>query len=75
LSSNQLTVLPREFGNLTNLTWLSLSHNQLTTLPKEFGNLTNLIELSLENNPLTSPPPEIVQQGTQTILAYLQKQL
>ena len=35
--------------------------------------LTNLTSLSLDNNPLTSPPSEIVQQGTQAILAYLQQ--
>jgi hypothetical protein len=31
--------------------------------------------LSLGNNPLESPPPEIVEQGTEAILAYLREQL
>jgi Leucine-rich repeat (LRR) protein len=54
---------------------LSLSSYQLTVLPAEIGNLTNLTHLSFYDNQLTSPSAEIVQQGTQAILAYLRKQL
>jgi Leucine-rich repeat (LRR) protein len=57
------------------LTHLVLGDNQLTVLPNELANLTNLIEFKLNSNPLISPPPEIVQQGTQAILAYLREQL
>jgi Leucine-rich repeat (LRR) protein len=52
-----------------------LRNNQLTVLPAEIGNLTHLIQLSHSDNNLTSPPPEILQQGTQPILAYLRQQL
>jgi len=41
----QLTELPKEIGNLTNLTELNLTGNELTELPKEIGNLTNLTKI------------------------------
>jgi Leucine-rich repeat (LRR) protein len=57
---NQLTVLPPEIGNLSNLDFLDISDNQLTSLPLEIGSLSNLVELHLEDNPFTSPvPPSI----------------
>jgi hypothetical protein len=59
LSSNQLTTLPTEIGNLTDLTSLVLSYNQLTTLPAEIGSLQNLTSLDLSFNQLTALPTEI----------------
>ena len=49
----QLTTLPSEIGQLTNLTGLSLHGVQFTTLPSEIGKLTKLTELQIEKNPLT----------------------
>jgi small GTP-binding protein len=59
LELNQLTTLPPEIWQLTNLTELYLWGNQLTTLPPEIGQLTNLTALSLDSNQLTTLPPEI----------------
>jgi len=56
---NQLTELPKEIGNLVNLTWLIINYKQLTELPKEIGNLVNLTELILWDNQLTELPKEV----------------
>jgi small GTP-binding protein len=59
LGGAQLSELPPEIANLTNLTELDLSNNQLSTLPPEIANLTNLTKLVLEGNQLSKLPPEI----------------
>ena len=51
--------MPKELGNLVNLTELSLYQNQLTAVPKELGNLVNLTWLSLSQNQLTAVPKEL----------------
>ena len=68
LSNNQLTALPAEFGNLTQLTFLGLRFNQLTTIPTEIGNLTQLTFLDLSSNQLTIIPGTI---GNLTQLTFL----
>ena len=50
LVDNQLTNLPVEIGNLTNLTELYLRKNKLTSLPKELENLTKLKILDISSN-------------------------
>src|SRR6266568_6393702 len=73
LEGNQLRQLPPEIGRLTNLQTLALESNQLTQLPPEISQLTNLQTLSFTDNPnLLTPPPEIVVQGTQEVMAFLQ---
>ncbi|NJN77437.1 MAG: hypothetical protein HC803_03180, partial [Saprospiraceae bacterium] len=42
LQSNQLTTLPKEIAQLTNLNTLYLNSNQLTTLPKELAPIDEL---------------------------------
>jgi len=71
LNQNQLTTIPKELGTLNNLQFLDLSHNQLTTIPKELSALNNLLVLDLDENPIEFPPPEIVNQGSKSILNYL----
>lgn len=54
-----LTQLPPEIGNLSNLQELWLSGNDLTSLPPEIGSLSHLQNLVLYSNELTNLPPEI----------------
>jgi len=62
LYKNQLTTLPKEIGNLTNLPSLNLSYNKLTTLPKEIGQLTNLTRLYLGDNKFSEEEEEKIKQ-------------
>jgi Leucine-rich repeat (LRR) protein len=56
-----LTILPPEIWQLSQLEWLILSNNQLTTLPPKIGQLSHLQGLWLYNNQLTAIPAEIGQ--------------
>ncbi len=71
LYDTQLTTLPPEIGQLTNLTGLSLHGVQFTTLPSEIGKLTKLVYLGLGGNQFTTLPPEIGQL-TNLIWLYLE---
>ncbi|MBS0605338.1 MAG: leucine-rich repeat domain-containing protein [Verrucomicrobia bacterium] len=59
LSGLELTLLPSEITDLTNLEELNLSKNNLTTLPSEICNFANLQRLYLNNNQITALPSEI----------------
>jgi internalin A len=61
LGSNQLSSLPPEIVQLTNLQFLNLGSNQLSSLPPEIVQLTNLQFLDLGSNQLSSLPPEFGQ--------------
>jgi hypothetical protein len=51
LDGYQLTELPKNLKNLTQLKVLVLSKNQLTELPKGLEKLTQLMSLNLKDNP------------------------
>ncbi len=59
LSNLQLTTLPPNLTNLTNLTTLHLGGNRLTALPESLANLTNLTTLFLSSNQLTALPENL----------------
>jgi len=75
ISSNQLTTLPLEIGELTSLTTLGISGNQLTTLTPEIAELKSLTTLYLMGNQLTTLTPEIAELKSLTLLYLRGNQL
>ena len=71
LSDNRLKTVLNSISRLTQLQSLDLNNNRLTTLPPALGRLTQLTSLDLRNNAITDPPPDVIEQGTEAILAYL----
>ena len=59
LSYKELTILPPEIGNLSQLRELSLSNNKIEILPPEIGNLSQLQKLWLNYNQIKLLPSEI----------------
>lgn len=75
LFSKNLSSLPPELSQLTNLINLSLPSNQLSSLPPEIGQLSSLVYLVLSNNQLSSLPPEIGQLSSLSNLSLNRNQL
>ncbi len=61
LNNLELTAIPLQISQLTNLRKLDLGNNKLTVLSLEITQLTHLQELNLGNNQLTAISPEIGQ--------------
>jgi Leucine-rich repeat (LRR) protein len=74
ISYNELEELPVQIGQLTALEVLYLSENQLTALPRELACLRgSLKELLVEDNErLVFPPAEVVEEGKDAILDFLE---
>ncbi|KAK3677813.1 hypothetical protein LTR78_002663 [Recurvomyces mirabilis] len=60
LSTNQLTTLPTELFNLSNITVLSLRNNHLTELPPAIARLERLQELNIASNNIRDLPWELL---------------
>jgi len=61
LDENQLTSLPPEICNLTEI--------------KDLNGFWSNEGLKLQNNPLIFPPPEIISKGIEATFAFLRQQL
>lgn len=68
---NNLTTLPRELCQLTNLELLELSDNKIKELPKEIGQLKNLTELYLNRNEISELPNEITELNKLILLELI----
>jgi internalin A len=67
----QLTTVPAEMGQLSNLQTLRLDNNQLATVPRELELLSNLQILYLDNNQLSEVPIGLSQlQNLQVLWLY-----
>ncbi len=75
LSELNLSHLPSEVSQLTNLQELNLENNQLSHLPPEIVQLNNLQKLSLDSNQLSQLPPEISQLSNLQELSLNHNQL
>ncbi|MGH3721862.1 MAG: COR domain-containing protein [Pseudonocardiaceae bacterium] len=72
LSGRELSTLPPEIAQLTNLQTLNLSINQLTALPPKLAPLLkNGLDLDLGVNPFCDPLSELISRGSDTLAAYL----
>jgi hypothetical protein len=70
-----LTYLPPEIGQLSQLTRLRSNHSQLTILPAEIGKLSQLQKLELNQSQLASLPAEIGQLSQLRVLDLSRNQL
>jgi len=68
LMAKNLSLLPKEIGQLQALQWLHLDNNYLVSVPKEVGQLKALHGLYLGCNRLVSVPKEIGQLKTLRVL-------
>ena len=59
MNDNQLSTLPANLKNLTNLTTLNLSHNKLTQFPEVVVTLINLTHLFVNDNQLSTLPANL----------------
>ena len=76
LNDNQIKLIDVEgLRKLKVLTVLDLSNNDIQQVPPELGTLTQLRSLQLEGNPFRVPRPQILVQGTQSIMSYLRDRI
>ncbi|XP_065643607.1 leucine-rich repeat-containing protein 40 isoform X2 [Hydra vulgaris] len=74
LRDNAIAEIPESFTKLRTLERADLSNNSLSTLPNAVGKM-NLKALTLDGNSMRSIRRDIVDRGTNAILAYLKSRL
>lgn len=55
-AKNNITSVPKEFGNLVTLYYIDLSYNQIQYIPEELANMTKCSEIDIEHNQLRDIP-------------------
>ncbi|XP_044755833.1 leucine-rich repeat-containing protein 40-like [Coccinella septempunctata] len=75
-NDNKLSAINVEgFKKLTNLAVLDLSNNSINHVPPELGLLKQLRSLEIQGNLFRQPRYTILEQGTESILAYLRDRI
>lgn len=70
----QLSSIPNDIGELSELTVLRLPNNNLTDLPPSLAQLEHLKTLNLDDNPLNPALQSAYNQGLDAVKAYLRAQ-
>jgi Leucine-rich repeat (LRR) protein len=70
---DRLHSLPKEMGYMTSLIRLRVGNNALTELPVELERLTLLEDLSFDNNPIKNPREDVLAQGSESLIFYMQR--
>lgn len=73
LNDNQLTTLPVDFHQMSELCELQISQNRIRTLPPELSRIANLKVIEAFENPLESPPKAVVEQGSSATMRFLKE--
>ncbi|XP_030749929.1 leucine-rich repeat-containing protein 40-like [Sitophilus oryzae] len=60
---------------LTRLSTLDLTNNNINFVPPELGNMTHIRCLEIKGNPFKQPRYAILEQGTESVLAYLRDKI
>lgn len=75
ISNNKLEALPVHVLPQASLQVLDCRNNSLSKLPVELGGLKQLTQLCVDGNTFRVPRPNIVAQGSASVLRYLRNQL
>lgn len=73
LSGQDLTEVPEEVYELTNLNAIDLSNNDLSSFPTDLLNIGTLVSVDLSNNNISSIPQALQNQGASTDGTVAQK--
>ena len=73
LSHNALRELPDNLGLLPSLSRLNVSGNKLRKLPVSLGSCESLILVLATANRLVAPPQSICNEGSQSIIQWIKK--
>ena len=72
VDDNRLTSLPPEIGQLPCLRLLRIEFNRITIFPSELADLlSRKLALHAEGNPLQEPISELINRGSDALVAYL----
>ncbi|MEG4026615.1 leucine-rich repeat domain-containing protein [Microcoleus sp. S13C4] len=75
LNVQQLTSIPEDLGQLSNLTRLNLMGNRITVIPEDLGKLSNLTQLDLMSNQITQIPEALGKLSNLTQLDLMSNQI